>query len=153
MTQNNNFARGYSRLILHSIIEHSPFLWKLCKALCWCKTLRKGIEKGEIFGTFFPKKYPFWPILNTSINFYNMLCLVFLCNIFKIPFKSILWFWLVWPGIPKVLKIGSLQCLYNISDKKLKMRLMFCMQINTKVNFNTLDIKEDMSKVPKIGSS
>ena len=31
---------------------------------------------------------------------------------------------------PKVLKIASLQFLYNISKKELEMKLIFCMQIN-----------------------
>ena len=38
-------------------------------------------------------------------------------------------------------KIASLQCLYNISIKKLEMKLIFCMQLNIKVDFNTLDLK------------
>ena len=29
----------------------------------------------------------------------------------------------------KVLKIASLQCIYNISEKELEMKLIFCMQI------------------------
>ena len=39
-----------------------------------------------------------------------------------------------WSSISKVPKIASLQCLYNISKKKLKMKLIFCMQINIKVS-------------------
>ena len=39
-----------------------------------------------------------------------------------------------WSSIPEVPKIASLQCLYNISKKKLKMKLIFCMQINIKVS-------------------
>ena len=35
--------------------------------------------------------------------------------------------------IPKVPKIASLQCLYNISKKELDMKLFFCMYINIKV--------------------
>ena len=35
-----------------------------------------------------------------------------------------------WSSISKVPKIASLQCLYNISKKKLKMKLIFYMQIN-----------------------
>ena len=34
-----------------------------------------------------------------------------------------------WSSIPKVLKIASLQCLYNISKKELEMKLIFCMYI------------------------
>ena len=29
----------------------------------------------------------------------------------------------------KVLKIASLQCIYNISEKEIEMKLIFCMQI------------------------
>ena len=46
--------------------------------------------------------------------------------------ESILLFWLGWSSIPKVPKIANLQCLYNISKKKLKMKLVVCMQINIK---------------------
>ena len=35
-------------------------------------------------------------------------------------------------SIPKVPKIASLQCLYNISKKELEMKLIFCMYINIK---------------------
>ena len=35
-----------------------------------------------------------------------------------------------WASILKVPKIASLQCVYNISEKKLEMKLIFCMQIN-----------------------
>ena len=60
----------------------------------------------------------------------------------KIFYKSILWFWLGWSGIPKVPKIASLHYLYNISNKKLiLMKLIFCMQIDIKVDYNTLGIK------------
>ena len=37
-------------------------------------------------------------------------------------------------SIPKVPKITSLQCLYNISERKLEMKLSFCMQINIEVS-------------------
>ena len=36
-------------------------------------------------------------------------------------------------SIPRVPSIASLQCLYNISKKKLKMKLIFWIQINIKV--------------------
>ena len=38
-----------------------------------------------------------------------------------------------WSSIPKVPKIASLQCLYNISKKELEVKLIFCMYINIKV--------------------
>ena len=41
-------------------------------------------------------------------------------------------FWWVWPEMPKVLKITSIQCLCNIS-KNWVMKLVFCMVINMKV--------------------
>ena len=37
-------SRAYHRPILHSAIKCCPIMWKLYKALSWCKTLRKGIE-------------------------------------------------------------------------------------------------------------
>ena len=40
--------------------------------------------------------------------------------------KLIVWFWCGWSSIPKVPKKASFQCLYNISKKKLKMKLIFC---------------------------
>ena len=39
-----------------------------------------------------------------------------------------------WSSIPKVPKIASLQCLYNISKKELEMKLIFCLYINIKVS-------------------
>ena len=50
-----------------------------------------------------------------------------------------------WSSIPKVLKIASLQCPYNVSKKNLEIKFILCMQINIKISlqadFNTLDIK------------
>ena len=43
--------------------------------------------------------------------------------------------WWRWSNIPKVPKKSSLQCLYNISKKKLEMKLIFYMQINIKVSY------------------
>ena len=37
-------------------------------------------------------------------------------------------------NIPRVPKLASLQCLYNVSEKKLEMKLIFCMDINIKVS-------------------
>ena len=42
-------------------------------------------------------------------------------------------FWWAWSSIFKVLKVITLQYLYNISKKKLGMCFIFCMQINIKV--------------------
>ena len=49
----------------------------------------------------------------------------------KVSYKLILWFSWGWSSITKVPKIASLQCLYNISEKKLE--VISCMQINIKV--------------------
>ena len=46
-----------------------------------------------------------------------------------------------WSRIPKVPKIAFLQCLYSISKKNLKLKLIFSMQSFQKVYFNTLSIK------------
>ena len=43
-----------------------------------------------------------------------------------------------WSSIPKVPKIPSLQCLYNISKKELEMKLIFCMYINIKVSYKMI---------------
>ena len=43
-------------------------------------------------------------------------------------------YWWVWSNILKVLKVTSLQYLYNISKKKLGMEFIFCMQINIKTS-------------------
>ena len=43
--------------------------------------------------------------------------------------------WWGWSNIPKVPKMSSLQCLYNISKNKLEMKLIFYMQINIKVSY------------------
>ena len=42
-------------------------------------------------------------------------------------------FWWVWPGMPKALKLTSMQYLYNISRKNWMMKLMFGIIINMKV--------------------
>ena len=51
----------------------------------------------------------------------------------EVFYKLILYFWWVWPGMAKVLKIISMQCLCNIWRKNWIMKLMFCMLINMKV--------------------
>ena len=43
-----------------------------------------------------------------------------------------------WPSIPEVSKIPSLQCLYNISQKNLEMKLIFCIQIDMKVSYKLI---------------
>ena len=45
-------------------------------------------------------------------------------------------YWWVWSSILKVLKVTSLQYLYNIWKKKLEMEFFFCMQINIKTSTN-----------------
>ena len=46
--------------------------------------------------------------------------------------------WWGWSNIPKVLKISSLQCLYNVSKNKLEMKLFFCMRVNVKVSYKSI---------------
>ena len=41
-------------------------------------------------------------------------------------------FWWAWSGMPKILKISSMQCLYNISRQNWAMKLMFCILISIK---------------------
>ena len=41
-------------------------------------------------------------------------------------------------SIPKVPRIASLKSLYNISKKKLEMKLIFCMQINIDVSYKLI---------------
>ena len=58
-----------------------------------------------------------------------------------------------WSSILKVLKVISLEYLYNISKKKLGREFIFCMQMNIKVS-TSWDYSfwwkwPDMSKVPK----
>ena len=53
-------------------------------------------------------------------------------------YESVIEIWHGWASIPKVLVIASLQCLYNISKKKLEMRLIFCMQRNIKVSYQLI---------------
>ena len=50
----------------------------------------------------------------------------------KTHYKLMLWFCWGWLSISKVPKIASLQGVYNISKKKLDMKLIFCMLINIK---------------------
>ena len=51
----------------------------------------------------------------------------------KFPTVWFYHYWLVWSSILKVLKLKSLQYLYNISKKKLGMEFIFCKQINLNV--------------------
>ena len=51
----------------------------------------------------------------------------------KVSYKSILWVWFGLSSLPKVPKIASLQPLSFISNKKLKMKLVICMQISMKM--------------------
>ena len=53
-------------------------------------------------------------------------------------YKLILWLLWWWSSTPKVPIIASFQCLYNISKKKLEMKLIFCMQINIKVSYKLI---------------
>ena len=71
---------------------------------------------------------------------YQITSLLFLCNVLrnkwlmkltfcmqksmKASYILVLWFWWGWSSIPKITKIASLQCLFNIS-KKLEMKLIF----------------------------
>ena len=79
-----------------------------------------------------------WPGMPKLFKITNLL---FLCSIFrkkcgevdfcmqiskKVCHKLILWFWYGWSSIPKVPKIASWQCLYNISKKNLEVKLIFC---------------------------
>ena len=50
----------------------------------------------------------------------------------------ILLFWWGWSSISKVLKIASLWYLYNMSKKKLEMKMIFCMQINIRVVYKSI---------------
>ena len=43
-----------------------------------------------------------------------------------------------WLSIPKVSKIASLQCLYNISKKEVRDKLIFCINMNIKVSYNLI---------------
>ena len=68
-----------------------------------------------------------------------MIKLIFCMQVsMKACYKLIIW---QWSKIPKVPKIASLQFLYSISEKKLKLKLIFCMQSFLKVYFNTWSIK------------
>ena len=64
----------------------------------------------------------------TSLLFLWFFDLIFCLQIsMKACYKLIMWFWWGWSSIFKVLKLSSLQYLYNISKKKLE--FIFCMQI------------------------
>ena len=66
--------------------------------------------------------------VSDAIDFFN--------ESMKTCFKLILWFWWRWPSISKAPKIASFQCLYNISKKKLEMKLIFLKSF-LQVDFNT----------------
>ena len=74
-------------------------------------------------------------------NYTQKKSLLFLCNILRgkwmtkltfcmqvsmqAHYKLILWFWLRWSSISKVPKIASVQCLYNISKRKIEINWFF----------------------------
>ena len=43
-------------------------------------------------------------------------------------------YWWAWSSTLKVLKVTSLQCIYNIWEKKLGIESIFCMQMNIKIS-------------------
>ena len=105
-------------------------------------------------------KYHFRCVWSDMSVFPKITILLFLRNIFrekwvmqlifcmqlsmKASFKLILWFWWRWSSIPEVPKITSLQCLYNISIKKLDEVDFLHVdkeQSFLQVDFNTLGIK------------
>ena len=47
-------------------------------------------------------------------------------------------FWWGWSSISKVPKIASLWCLYNMSKKKLEMKMIFCTQIKIRVVYKSI---------------
>ena len=46
-----------------------------------------------------------------------------------------------WSSIPKIPKIASLECLYNISKKNLEMKLILCIKINIFLHFLQVDFQ------------
>ena len=72
----------------------------------------------------------------------------------KFPTRWYYHYWWAWSSILKVLKVTSLQYLYNISKKKLEMEFIFCMQANIKASaswhYRFWWKWPDMSKVPEI---
>ena len=98
--------------------------------------------------------YHFRCVCPSMLRLPKITSLLFLCNILrkngvmksifcmqvsmKGCYKLIIW---ERSKIPKVPKIASLQCIYSISKKKLKLKLIFFMKSFLKVYFNTLSIK------------
>ena len=70
----------------------------------------------------------------------------------KVSYKLILWFWWEWLSILKVSIIASLLCPYNISRKKIEIRLVFLHvekhQSFLQVDFNGLGIKVSYKVIP-----
>ena len=56
----------------------------------------------------------------------------------KCPTRWCYHYWRAWSSIIKLLKVTSLQYLYNIFKKKLGMEHIFCMQITSKLAFSIL---------------
>ena len=84
---------------------------------------------------------------------FNTLGIKFFYNVISMIMKTWREWWWAWSSILKVLKVTNLQCLYNISKKKLWMEfVMAFIKIKTSaswiINFWW---KPDMSKVPKKG--
>ena len=84
---------------------------------------------------------------------YRMISILWASNVFR---RCYYCYWWEWSSILKVLKVTSLQCLYNITKKKLRMKFTFYIQINIEVSttwYYRFRWKWlDMSRIPKIGS-
>ena len=84
---------------------------------------------------------------------YRMISILWASNVFR---RCYYCYWWEWSSILKVLKVTSLQCLYNITKKKLSMKFTFYIQINIEVSttwYYRFRWKWlDMSRIPKIGS-
>ena len=74
----------------------------------------------------------------------------------KVSYKVMLSLLMDMIKISQSTQVTSLQCLYNISKKKLGMEFIFCLQINIKVptswHYRFWWRWPQMSKVPEIGS-
>ena len=71
----------------------------------------------------------------------------------KFPISWYYHYWWAWSSIFKVLKVTSLQYLYNISKINLGMKFIFCIQINkvsTSWHYSFWRKWPDISKLPKL---
>ena len=121
-TQNNNFIISLQYLkenvkdgVDFSLLIIVKRFFKVILSFLMCVTRHAQIIQNKKFAIFCNILREKWM---TKLTFCMQVSM-------KTYYKLILWFWLRWSSISKVPKIASLQCIYNISEKKIEISSFF----------------------------